>query len=335
VAMFAFAQGIERRTWLVGVLGIGIAFAATSAIEPRNYVNVVGSVRAFVNEVRDSFQPGRSDQAAERTRQRLRDWYELDPATLAAIGSETVHFDPHMTSAAYAYPELHWRPVPVFQSYAAYTPELDRQNADFLRSSAAPERILRNFEPASPSDRLTRWMGRPVREREFVPRTVDGRNRWFESPEMTLEMLCRYRETSTTERWQVLARTGRSCGPPESLGTTSARAGEPVTVPEEARPDRFVIVKVGGLDPSPLVRLHDALYKAPDWYVTLDDTRYRLVPATVGDGLLLAVPAAADGTGRFAFGDPIRTMTITQGDDGRGSRTPLTFEFLSVPLPAS
>ncbi len=335
VAMFAFAQGIERRTWLVGVLGIGIAFAGTSAIEPRAYLDVVGSARSFVNEARDSFQPGRTEQAAARTRERLREWYELDPATLAAIGSETVHFDPFMTSAAYAYPELRWRPVPIFQSYSAFTPELDRQNADMLRSQAAPERILRNFQPATPSDRLTRWMGRPIREGEFVPFTVDGRNRWFESPEATLEMLCRYGETSTTERWQVLARTGRSCGAPESLGTVSAMASEPVSVPVETRRDRFVIVKVGGLEPSLLGRLRDALYKAPDWYVTLDDTRYRLISATAGDGLLLAVPAAADGTGRFAFGDAIRTMTITQDDDGRGSLAPLTFEFLSVPLPAS
>ena len=32
---------------------------------------------------------------------------------------------------------------------------LDRLNADMLRSPAAPERILRNFQPATPSDRLT------------------------------------------------------------------------------------------------------------------------------------------------------------------------------------
>jgi hypothetical protein len=48
----------------------------------------------------------------------------------------------------------------------------------------------------------------------------------------------------------------------------------------------------------------------------------------------LAVPPAADGTGRFAFGDPIRTITVTQDDDGKGSTQPLSFEFLSVPRPA-
>ena len=78
-------------------------------------------------------------------------------------------------------------------------------------------------------------------------------------------------------------------------------------------------------------RVRDALYKAPDWYVKLDDTRYRLMPGTAGDGLLVAVPPSADGTGRFAFGSPIRTLTVTQGDNGKGSREPLTFTFESVP----
>ncbi len=76
------------------------------------------------------------------------------------------------------------------------------------------------------------------------------------------------------------------------------------------------------------------LYKAPDWYVKLDDTRYRLMPGTAGDGLLVAVPPSADGTGHFAFGPPIKTMTVTQGEGGHGSKGPLTFTFESVPRSA-
>ena len=93
-----------------------------------------------------------------------------------------------------------------------------------------------------------------------------------------------------------------------------------MTIPVETRPDRFVTVKIDGLEPSPLGRVRDALYKAPDWYVKLDDTRYRLMPGTVGDGLLVAVPPSADGTGHFAFGSPIKTMTVTQGEKATGPR---------------
>jgi len=332
VAMFPFAIHVDRRTWLVSTLAIAIAFAGSSAIEPKLYVDVVGSTRSIVNEVRHSFLPGWTERTAQRTQDGLRKWYELDPSTLAAIGSETVHIDPVMASAAYAYPDLNWLPLPVFQSYSAYTPALDGLNADLLRSPAGPQRILRNVQPASHNDRLRLWIDRDFVDGEFIPVTVDGRFRWFEAPLAMLETFCRYHEISVTERWQVLARTERSCGPPESLGTVSARAGETVTIPVETRPDRFVTVKIGGLEPSLLGRVRDTLYKAPDWYISLDGTRYRLMPGTAGDGLLVAVPPSADGTGRFAFGPPIRTMTVTQGLGGEGSHEPLTFTFESVPL---
>jgi hypothetical protein len=243
------------------------------------------------------------DKAADRTRMRLQGSFGLDPSTLAAIGSHTVHVDPVLAAVAYAYPELRWKPLPIFQTYSAYTPELDRRDADLLRSPEAPERILRNFRQAALSDLRRTWMGREFHPGEIVPDTVDGRNRWFDAPVTTLETFCRYVESNATERWQVLSRTDRSCGAPEALATVTARAGAPVPVPVETRPDRFVTVRITGLQPSLLGRLRAMVLKGPEWYVHLDDTRYRLVPATT-DGLLLAVPPAADGSGPFAFGDP-------------------------------
>ena len=243
-----------------------------------------------------------------------------------------MHVDPWEAGVAYAYPELRWAPLPAFQSYSAYTTALDELNADRLRSAEAPDRILRQFRPAVHNDRLSSQIGRPVRDREVLPFTVDGRFRWFEAPAATLETFCRYAQIAVSDVWQVLARTGRSCGAPEPLAAVSARAGAAVDVPVETRPDRVVIVKVGGLVPSPLGQLREALTKAPDWYVTLDGTRYRLVPGTAVDGLLVAVPPAADGTGPFAFGPPIRRITIAAGPHGRDSAATLTYQFLSVPL---
>jgi hypothetical protein len=335
VAMFPFAMGVERRTWLASTLAIGLAFAGSSAMQPKTYLELVGSTRSIVNEVRHSFLPGWTERAAQRTQDRLRSWYLLDPSTLAAIGTETVHFDPVMASAAYAYPDLHWLPLPTIQSYTAYTPALDRLDAGLLRSPDGPQRILRNVEPAPQNDRTRLWIDRPFVDGEFIPTTVDGRFRWFESPLAMLETFCRYDQISATERWQVLGRTDRSCGPAESLGTVSARAGETVTIPVETRPGRFVTVKIDGLEPSSLGRVRDALYRPPDWYVKLDDTRYRLIPGTAGDGLLVAVPPSADGTGHFAFGAPIRTMTVTRGERGHDSQAPLTFTFESMPRSGS
>ena len=175
------------------------------------------------------------------------------------------------------------------------------------------------------------WLGRPVRVGEEFPFTVDGRFRWFEAPATTLETFCRYAQTAATDRWQVLERTPGSCGPPETLGTVTARVGEAVSVPVETRPDQFVTVKIGGLEPTLLGRLRSVLAKGPDWYVWVDDTRYRLVAGTAKDGLLLAVPPIADGTGPFAFGAPIRTLKVVLGQDEQRSDATLTYEFSSVP----
>ncbi len=326
IAMFCLGAGMDRRTWLAGILAIGMAFAGSSGINPQLYLDVVGSTRSLAAELADAFVPGRATRAADHTREQLRTRFAIDPGTLSAVGDATVHIDPTLTSVAFAYPSLHWQPLPVFQSYVAYTSKLDQLDAGVLRSPSAPQRILRSFRLAPHSDRLHLWIGRVPLDSEVFPTMVDGRFRWFESPAQTLETFCRYVQVSATDRWQVLARTDRSCGAPEPLATVSARGGDPVVVPVETRPDRFVILRIHGLDLSPLGAIRAALAKPRDLHITLDDTRYRLIPGTALDGLLLRVPSVADGTGVFAFGPPIGTITV------KGVATPLTFEFLSVPL---
>jgi hypothetical protein len=105
--------------------------------------------------------------------------------------------------------------------------------------------------------------------------------------------------------------------------------GQTVIVPAAPSADRFVLVKIHGLQSSPLGRIAAVLYKTPDSYVRLGDTRYRLVADTADDGLILAVPAAAQGSGPFAFGRPIPTIAVTTvGAAG----TTLTYEFETVAL---
>ncbi|HET7495590.1 MAG TPA: glycosyltransferase family 87 protein [Candidatus Limnocylindrales bacterium] len=329
VALFAFAPRLDRQVWIASLVGIGLAYAGASGIQPHEYADVTASARALYLETRDAIVPSRSQQATDRNRARLRALLKVDDRALAAIGDWTVHIDPHFTSVVFAYPELRWDPLPIFQSYSAWTSELDRRNAEMLRSPEAPERILRSFRAAPLTDRTRRLIGRPFRPGESLPSVVDGRFRWFESPAATLEIFCRYRETTASDRWQVLARTNGSCGPPEPLASVTARTGQVVPVPSAPSTDRFVLVKIHGLQPSPLGRIAAVLYKSPDSYVRLGDTRYRLVADTADDGLILAIPTAAEGSGPFAFGTPIPTISVTTvGAAG----APLTFEFQTVRL---
>lgn len=322
----------DRRLWLTSLLVVGVAFAATARVLPGSYLDVARSARSLLTETVTAVIPGRAQRAEARNRATMRERYGLDPTTLSELAGRRVSIDPVESGVASAYPELRWAPLPVFQSYLAYTPALDRLAADRLRSTDGPERILRGVTMiADPPDWLTRQRGQATRPGESIPLVVDGRFRWFEAPAAMLETFCRYRQLSATPRWQVLARTAGSCGPAEPLSTVRAREGDVVPVPVETRPDRFVTVRVHGLEPSIADRVRTALFKAEEWYVTIDRVRYRLVASTSGDGLLLAVPPVTDGTGAFAFGPPIKSLSIQSGLGRAGDRS-LTYEFESVPL---
>jgi hypothetical protein len=188
VALFGFAPRLDRQVWLASLVGIGLAYAGASGIQPNQYMDVMASARAFYIETRDAIVPSRSQQAADRNRDRLRAHFKVDDRALAAIGDRTVHIDPHFTSVVFAYPELRWDPLPIFQSYSAWTSELDERNAEMLRSREAPERILRSFRAAPLTDGTRRLIGRPFRPGESLPSVVEGPFRWLESPAPTLDI---------------------------------------------------------------------------------------------------------------------------------------------------
>jgi hypothetical protein len=102
-------------------------------------------------------------------------------------------------------------------------------------------------------------------------------------------------------------------------------------VPVESRPDRFVIVRVHGVDDTLFDKLVSTLYKSPEWYITLNGVdRFRLVPGTAVDGLLMAVPPGIVRSSGFTFGPAVQELSIAPRTASKGAAT-LTFEFLSVP----
>ena len=170
---------------------------------------------------------------------------------------------------------MRWSPLPVFQSYSAYTTALDELNAERLRSAAAPTRILRErFDDV-----------------DGTPYAVDRRFVWFESPAAMLETFCRYDELAANDRWQVLGRTTRSCGAPEVISTDVGAGGRVRRRPRRDAARRFVIVRITGFPDGILDKLRTLAFRADEWYVEMPDRgRFRLVPGTADDGLILAVP---------------------------------------------
>ncbi|MEA2404112.1 MAG: hypothetical protein QOE08_759, partial [Thermoleophilaceae bacterium] len=89
-----------------------------------------------------------NDRAAKRAAgvAEVRNDAGLTPATLAALNGRTVHVAPYEASVVWAY-NLRWKPMPVFQSYQAYTRGLDEVNARALEKPSGPERILLGAQP--------------------------------------------------------------------------------------------------------------------------------------------------------------------------------------------
>jgi hypothetical protein len=310
---------LPRPMAVIVLAAFALAFLGVSRVPPTTYADVVSSASDFVRQARDDLLPSRWATAEDETRGYLQSHFAVPPEMLAAIAGHSVNIDPVAQGVATAYPGFTWRPQPIFQSYSAYTTYLDKLNADQLRSPARPERILRQVDALLSRD------GRSI------PPAIDGRFYWFEAPDATVERLCRYREVAANGGWQLLADTGRACSVPQPISTVTAMPGETVTVPPAPGPDEIVAVRVHGIGQSLTARLRSALWKAPIWRVALDGFDYRLVPGTAPDGLVLAVPPAVQGSDPFAFGPPFKTISM-KGPRGGG---PLTYEFVSIPLPPS
>ena len=312
-ALIPFLGAFRRREMglavaLVLVLNLGVTETRADVfLAPRQ------SARTAIGQLYAAVRLDQIDARVAATRLAIRSELAIPTAVVDALAGQTVHVEPFEADVAAAYPDVVWRPLPVFQSYNAYTATLDQMNATMLASDRAPARILREFyvDPGM---------------------TIHGRFRWFESPATNVEMLCRYRETLATEHWEVLSQGPDRCGPPVPLGTVEAHVGQAVAVPP-APADSMVVVSVTGIGGTPGDRLRTLFLRAQDWFARLDDRKpYRLVTDTARNGLILAVPAWADYTGPFGYGPAVARITIGRNTAMSAAGQVLTYEFLAIPM---
>ncbi len=228
------------------------------------------------------------DDLVRSTRERLRSEYALDGAILDQLEGQGVHIEPWETTVAWAYPEIEWRPVPIFQSYSAYTAGLDDMNAEAFTAGDAPRYILREAGVS-----------------------VDGRNPTFESPEYSLELVCFYREAFRGARWQLLERSEDRCGEPTPLGTAHASTGEPVPIPI-GDPNSLTYFTVEGVGDSLVERVQTIVYRGDRWEIDLPgDGLFRFVPSTSTQAHVLRVPAALDYAPPFEYTSPAQRIELS------------------------
>ncbi len=270
-------SGIRRRAFVAVVVAsvvveLGLESSFLGRFPDPRMVAAVHAPGQAVDRLVTLAQPGRVDQRVERAKARQRAKYAIPERFIETIGSETVHIDPHMTSAVWAY-DFAWWPVPVFQTYAAYTPALDDLNSESL--ATGPQFVL--SQPGSID--------------------VDHRLRLQESPRYSRALLCNFRVSGVAKRWALFARSDSSrCGPLTPLAETPIDGNDVITVPAPSGPDMAVLVGID-LEPTVLDRLFQGTVlplSVPT--VVLDGVAYRLVPANAAEPFLVNTPASVKGT---------------------------------------
>jgi hypothetical protein len=114
---------------------------------------------------------------------------------------------------------LKWQPLPVMQTYAAYTAALDRLNANRMRVAGAPSNILLFWNP------------------------IDGHQPFYESPQTWRELFNFYDLQLKVPGIYVLKhRSAPRFKPPIFIGATVVRWGENVFVPQ-VNDDQMLIMQ--------------------------------------------------------------------------------------------
>ncbi len=288
---FAFKAGFTRHdehelVFFVVLAGLAVAWApyakrrATTILVLVTVVAMVlpGLGWLDVKQVRDRWRvaaqvvltSGGAPGYTESNRLLGQQGYQLPQAYLDEIGRHPVSIDPYDSSVAVDY-KLRWHPMPVFQSYQAYTPYLDDLNAAAARGAPADQYVLR-----------------------FGTAPVDNRNSVWETPAYQLTLACDYARVMADGPWLLLEHAQPRCDDPVDAGSASVQAGEPVSLPKPG-PDEMLVARFEADAPNVLTRLfHAALKDFSPFKVTVDGTTFRLPEALVGQDVMYAYPDQGD-----------------------------------------
>jgi len=208
----------------LAVISLSVSIAVLGRAGIAQYVHPAGSFGALRDELRLAASERARSATLEAQRGSIRDRYPapawelktLNPpaeflagpssAVVNALRRRSVHVEPWAISVAWAH-GLEWRPVPVMQSYAAYTSRLDERNAVALQRPEGPAGILRQSA------------------------AIDDKHPLWESPRYQLAMLCNYAQAATDGRWQALVRIADRCEPSRVLMKEALRSGVRTPVP--------------------------------------------------------------------------------------------------------
>jgi hypothetical protein len=301
LVIVCLALGATRSAWLP-FLGATVAAATALSAVPVSYGSLIDPSSLMSRSV-ETTSALVSRQYRERVldlaRTKLVKGYDVSPSVLQAINGGSVHVDPYDANVAWAY-RLNWDPVPVFQTYSAYTSSLDSINTEALLQSSGPEFVLRA----------------PLK-------AIDGRNPMWESPDYMRALVCDFAPSVKTDKWLLLKRGADRCGGDQvSLGQSSFTANERIDIP--TAPEGYLVTASFILDQTPANWLATTLFKPLSTVsVSTDHGTYRLPRAHAPGPLIVSMPTTAGWPTKFG-GDTSAT-TLKLNISG-------SVEFTAVPI---
>lgn len=299
-----------------------LAFAAVAALVflraaaepngpgPVDVLNPWPRLERFADQAATLVIPSRRRNAMADAEERIADHLRIPARMLDRVRGRSVHIEPVEISAAWAH-DLDWRPTPVFQRYSAYTPYLDRRNAEFLLADEGPEVVLRQNYGSKTLQNAN-------------PRT----NPLFESPRYSLALICGYREVAAVRDWFLLERSAYRCGEPRELATVTGVPGTAVAVPP-AGPDEALLLSIEA-EPPRAAGLRRLLFKPrrqTGLGFDLGRTFFRLSPRQLDGPLVIHLPETV-GWREFRGSIPPPDVTVAN------TTSPVTFRFRAVRVSA-
>lgn len=301
---FRWKKG-NRAVGTISLVAVVLVSLAAQSQSLTGDLHPVSSWKAFFADVSNFTSASKQRTFEQAGRTSILTAEPIPQSMLSKLRGHTVAVFPIDVDLAWAY-NLKWDPIPVLQSYSAYTSGLDALDASFLASTRAPQRIL--------------YEG---------PGTIDGRVGPFDEGQTYRTLLCHYRTIDSTSTLEVLARVPDRCpGSSRRLESVHANWGQTVTVPRSPRGSWVEYVRIDGTGESGLERLGALLFKPTDRFVEINGGGpARFITDTATDGLPLQVPPKLDYPAPFNIGIAAKTISVTKGSGGLSSGEPLTYTF--------
>ncbi len=308
----------DRRSWTQWsslAIALALVFSLHSVYAPVDASPWVKNLKKRMSLYRTSLaliaKPSFRAQIENDNRTDIRRSYAIVEPSLGRPGKDSWDSIPWEVALLWGY-DLDWRPRPVFQSYSAYTPALDKVNARHFSSPRAPTAVLYRYG------------------------SIDDRYPLFDEPLTVVKVLRNYEVKEQIADFLVLTR--RRTEKPmkvERLGTTTVETGRPFPVPSYQDGRVFAEIE---MDPGPLGRTLDIFYKpavARIQFIFADGrTRdYRFVPAVAKNPVLISdwIDYSGDLAALFAGERTkrIRSVRISADNPAHYSKT-IKVTFLGV-----